>query len=107
MSTDPRVKKLTSGRAVAIAVAAGLAIGALFSIAAGGDDGDEYLVRAVFDNGSFVIPGEDVKIAGVVVGSIHDVDLTEQNQAAIVLKIDDPAFVPFRKDASARSASSR
>ncbi|HYI79884.1 MAG TPA: MlaD family protein [Thermoleophilaceae bacterium] len=99
MSTDPRVKKLTSGRAIAIAVAAGIAIGALFSIAAGGDDGDAYLVRAVFDNGSFVIPGEDVKIAGVVVGTIHDVDLTEQNQAAVVLKIDDPAFVPFRKDA--------
>ncbi len=93
------MKKLTSGRAIAIAVAAGIALGALFSIAAGGDEDEGYLVRAVFDNGSFVIPGEDVKIAGVVVGSIYDVDLTEQNQAAIVLKIDDPAFVPFRKDA--------
>jgi ABC-type transporter Mla subunit MlaD len=99
VSKDPRVKKLTSGRAIAIAVAAGIALGALFSIAAGGDEDEGYLVRAVFDNGSFVIPGEDVKIAGVVVGSIYDVDLTEQNQAAIVLKIDDPAFVPFRKDA--------
>jgi ABC-type transporter Mla subunit MlaD len=99
MTGESRVRKLTSGRAVAIAVAAGIALGALFSIAAGGDDDDGYLVRAVFDNGSFVIPGEDVKIAGVVVGSIHDVDLTEQNQAAVVLKIDDPAFVPFRKDA--------
>lgn len=99
MSKDPRVKKLTSSRAIAVAIAAGIALGALFSIAAGGDEDEGYLVRAVFDNGSFVIPGEDVKIAGVVVGSIHDVDLTEQNQAAIVLKIDDPAFVPFRKDA--------
>ncbi|HEU0018844.1 MAG TPA: MlaD family protein, partial [Thermoleophilaceae bacterium] len=99
MSTDARVKKLTSGRAIAIAVAAGSAIGALFSIAAGGDENDGYLVRAVFDNGSFVIPGEDVKIAGVVVGAIDEVDLTEDNKAAVVLKIDDPAFVPFRKDA--------
>jgi ABC-type transporter Mla subunit MlaD len=86
-------------RPVAIAVAAALAIGALAGIAARDGDGDGYLVRAVFDNGSFVIPGEDVKIAGVVVGSIHDVDLTEDNKAAIVLKIDDPAFAPFRKDA--------
>lgn len=99
MSGDPRARKLTSGRVIAVAVAAGIAIGALFSVAAGGDDGDGYLVRAVFDNGSFVIPGEDVRIAGVVVGAIDDVDLTEDNKAAVVLKIDDPAFVPFRKDA--------
>lgn len=99
MSQDPRVKKLTSGRAIAVAVAAGIALGALFSIAAGGDNDDGYLVRAVFDNGSFVIPGEDVKIAGVKVGTIDDVDLTDQNQAAVVLKIEDPAFIPFRKDA--------
>jgi ABC-type transporter Mla subunit MlaD len=97
--SDPRAQKLTSGRAIGIAVAIGLAVGVLFNVAAGGDDGDGYLVRAVFDNGSFVIPGEDVKIAGVVVGSIHDVDLTEDNQAAVVLRIDDPAFTPFRKDA--------
>lgn len=95
---DPRAKKLTGGRAVAFAVAAGIAIGALFGVAAGGDD-DSYLVRAVFDNGSFVIPGEDVKIAGVVVGAIDEVDVTEDHKAAVVLKIDDPAFVPFRKDA--------
>jgi virulence factor Mce-like protein len=99
VSGDPRARKLTSGRVIAVAVAAGIAIGALFSIAAGGEDGDGYLVRAVFDNGSFVIPGEDVRIAGVVVGAIDDVDLTEDNKAAVVLKIDDPAFVPFRKDA--------
>jgi ABC-type transporter Mla subunit MlaD len=90
---------LLSRRPLAIAVALGIAIGALFAVAAGDDKGDGYLVRAVFDNGSFVIPGEDVKIAGVKVGTIHDVDLTEDNKAAVVLQIDDRAFVPFRKDA--------
>jgi ABC-type transporter Mla subunit MlaD len=84
---------------VAIAVALGIAAGGLRASAAGGDDDSGYLVRAIFDNGSFVIPGEDVKIAGVKVGAIHDVDLTEENKAAVVLKITDPAFVPFRKDA--------
>ncbi len=88
-----------SRRPVAIAVALGIAAGGLLGIAARDDDDGGYLVRAVFDNGSFVIPGEDVKIAGVKVGAIHDVDLTEDNKAAVVLKIDDPAFVPFRKDA--------
>jgi ABC-type transporter Mla subunit MlaD len=92
-------RNLLARKPVALAVALGIFIGALFAIAAGDDEGDGYLVRAVFDNGSFVIPGEDVKIAGVKVGTIDDVDLTEDNKAAVVLKIDDPAFVPFRKDA--------
>jgi ABC-type transporter Mla subunit MlaD len=103
VSGRPSAKKehgLFGSRPVAVAIALGLVIGALFAIAAGGDEEDGYLVRAVFDNGSFVIPGEDVKIAGVKVGAIHDVDLTEDHKAAVVLKIDDPAFVPFRKDAT-------
>ncbi len=86
-------------RFAAIAIVLGIAAGGLLGIAARNDDGDEYLVRAVFDNGSFVIAGEDVKVAGVKVGTIHDIDLTEDNKAAVVLRIDDPAFVPFRKDA--------
>ncbi len=102
MSPRPSQKdtrNLLARKPIAVAVALGILIGALFAIAAGDDEGDGYLVRAVFDNGSFVIPGEDVKIAGVKVGTIHDVDLTEDNKAAVVLQIDDPAFVPFRKDA--------
>ena len=61
--------------------------------------GGGYMVRAVFDNSSFVIPGEDVKVAGVKVGTIQAVDLTTQNKAAIVLEIDNPRFEPFRADA--------
>ena len=59
--------------ALPAAIGAGLLIGAL-AAAGGGDDG--YRVRAIFDNASFVIPGEDVRVAGVTVGSIADVDLT-------------------------------
>ena len=33
---------------------------------AGNDDGGTYQVRAIFRNAFTVIPGEDVKIAGVV-----------------------------------------
>jgi phospholipid/cholesterol/gamma-HCH transport system substrate-binding protein len=84
-------------RALITAVAVGLLLGVL--IAAGGSDDEGYRVRAVFDNASFVIPGEDVKVAGVKVGRIADVDLTRDNKAAVVLQIDDPAFTPFRRDA--------
>jgi phospholipid/cholesterol/gamma-HCH transport system substrate-binding protein len=84
-------------RALLAAAACGLLLGTL--IAASGGSGDSYRVRAIFDNASFVIPGEDVKVAGVKVGRIDDVDLTRDNKAAVVLLIDDPAFQPFRRDA--------
>lgn len=85
-------------RAALAAVVVGTSLGVLVA-AGGGGGGDGYLVRAVFDNASFVIPGEDVKVAGVRVGTIEGVDLTRRNKAVLVLRIEDPAFVPFRKDA--------
>jgi ABC-type transporter Mla subunit MlaD len=78
-----------------------LVIGALIAASGNNDDG-VYRVRAVFDNASFLIPGEDVKVAGVKVGTIHALDLTRDNKAAVVLNIDDPAFHPFRRDATCR-----
>ncbi|WCB94064.1 hypothetical protein DSM104299_02792 [Baekduia alba] len=68
--------------------------------AGGSSDGGGYRVRAVFDNASFVISGEDVKIAGVNVGKIDSLDVDAHHRAVVVLRIDDPAFVPFRKDAT-------
>lgn len=71
----------------------------LVTAGSGGSGGGMYLVRAVFDNANFVIPGEDVKVAGVKVGKIDSLDLTSQHKAVVVLRIDDPAFKPFRSDA--------
>ena len=64
------------------------------------EDDDAYRVRAIFDNAGFVIPGEDVKVAGVRVGSVEDVEVTPDYKAAVVLKIDDPGYQDFRADAS-------
>lgn len=79
-----------------------IVIGAAIALAAvrftgGAQSG--YLVRAVFDNSSFVIPGEEVKVAGVTVGTIHAVQVTPDNKAALVLAITDRQFAPFRSDA--------
>ena len=90
---------MSLGRKLLVTVAVGLLVGVLVAAAGGGEDDGTYRVRAVFDNASFVIPGEDVKVAGVKVGTIDDVDVTEENKAAVVLRIDDPAFTPFRNDA--------
>ena len=50
------------------------------------DGGGGYQVRAIFDNAVFVIPGEDVKIAGVKVGKIESLDVTPDHKAAVVLR---------------------
>ena len=64
------------------------------------DTRDAYYVRAVFDNASTVVTGEDVKIAGVPVGVVSDMDVTEDEQAAITLRVDNENFVPWKQDAS-------
>jgi phospholipid/cholesterol/gamma-HCH transport system substrate-binding protein len=87
-------------RRVALVIAGflliGVAVGLLINARQGASG---YEVRAVFDNASFVISGEDVKVAGVKVGAIAAVDLTAANKAAVVLRIDDAKFTPFRRDA--------
>ena len=57
-------------------------------------------MRAIFDNAGFVIPGEDVKIAGVKVGKISSLDVTPDFKAAVVLDITEPGYQDFRSDAS-------
>ena len=78
-----------------IAAAAVLAV-----VVLGGDDREgSYKVRAIFENAGFVIPGEDVKVAGVRVGSIDSIDVTDDFKAAVVLDITEPGFKDFREDA--------
>jgi len=73
------------------------ALAALFVVTR--EEDDAYLVRAVFDNAGFVIPGEDVKVAGVKVGTVDEVEVTPDFKAAVVMKIDDPGYQDFRADA--------
>jgi phospholipid/cholesterol/gamma-HCH transport system substrate-binding protein len=82
-----------------------------FGQGASGTGGD-YEVRAIFDNGGFLVPGEAVRIAGANVGSVSSVDVTlegervhrdgnpDPGKAVAVLKIDDAGFQDFRQDAS-------
>ena len=84
--------------------------------AAGGDDGTggTYEVRAVFENGGFVVKGENVRIAGANVGAVKSVDVSMPGEivsleggphaipgkAVVVLDITDGGFKDFRQDAS-------
>ncbi len=98
-------------RIVAIAALLATATLAVFGQAASGD-GDEYQVRAIFDNGGFLVPGEEVRVAGATVGSVSSVEVTlpgeavhkdgapDPGKAVVVMKIDEAAFQDFRQDAS-------
>lgn len=91
---SPTLKRALAGGLLLAAALVVLLAGTGASSGGGG-----YRVRAIFDSASFLVPGEDVKIAGVKVGSIESLDVTPDNKAAIVLRIDDPAFQDFKQDA--------
>ena len=63
--------------------------------------------RAIFDDAGNIIPGEQVKIAGVKVGKVTSVTPTPQAKAAVVLDISNDGFKDFRDDASCESARRR
>jgi virulence factor Mce-like protein len=63
------------------------------------DANDHYFVRAIFDNASTLVQGQDVKVAGVPVGVVEDMEVADPNKAAVVLRIDNEDFTPFKRDA--------
>jgi phospholipid/cholesterol/gamma-HCH transport system substrate-binding protein len=100
-----------------VLIAAGLLFAALLialpAIGSNGNSGT-YLVRGYFDNGSFVVPGEQVRVAGANVGTVKSVDVSNDTETAsleggphavpgkavIVMEIDNDGFKDFRQDAS-------
>jgi phospholipid/cholesterol/gamma-HCH transport system substrate-binding protein len=90
-----------------------VAVVAVVLIASGGGNDDAYRVRAVFDNGAFMVPDEQVRVAGANVGTIESVDVSMPGEtvayrdgkpvavpgkAIIVMNITDPGFQDFRSD---------
>src|ERR1700733_9498494 len=94
---------------IALVLAAAAAIVGVAS-ASGGAGGDPYYVRAIFDDASFAVQGEQVRVAGAPVGSIASLDVCvahstpcapgTQNKAAVTLEIDDSRFAPFHTNAT-------
>jgi len=101
-------------RALAIGAVVAAIVAVVLLVSGGGESGG-YRVRAIFDNGSFMVKGEQVRIAGANVGEIESVGVTlpgevdsyengrpraQEGKAVIVMKITDPGFQDFRSDAS-------
>lgn len=100
-----------------LAIAAVVGVVVLVVLLVSGDDSDDgYRVRAIFDNGGYLVNDEEVRIAGANVGTIEEVDVTlpgepvawdkngdpieKTGKAIVVLNITDPGFHDFRADAS-------
>ena len=78
----------------------GCSVALLLATGASSDNGSGYRVTAIFNNAFSVIPGEDLKIAGVKVGKIESLDVTADQKAAVVVRVDTPGFGDWRKDAT-------
>ena len=99
---------------IAILIAAAVVV--LIVLVSSGGNGDKgYVVRAIFDNGGFMVRGEQIRIAGATVGEVEEVDVTRKGEidsyengkpqaipgkAVIVMKITDEGFQDFREDAT-------
>jgi phospholipid/cholesterol/gamma-HCH transport system substrate-binding protein len=103
------VKKAIAGIVVVAAIVVAIVL------IAGGGSGEGYVVRAIFANGSFMVHGEQVRVAGANVGTIKSVSVSLPGEpvaeedgkfvdvpgkAVIELEIGNPSFQDFRQDAS-------
>jgi len=105
-----------NARRLIIAAALVAAVVAVVLLVSGSNSDDGYRIRAIFDNGSFLVKDEQVRVAGANVGVIESVDVTlpgetvaydkngepieKPGKAVIVMNITDPGFHDFRQDAT-------
>jgi phospholipid/cholesterol/gamma-HCH transport system substrate-binding protein len=83
------------GRVLAIvAISAAIAVVTLVLLHPGGRD---YVVRARFADASQLVKGNLVQVAGVKVGSVSRIRLTDDGQAEVAMKIDDAEYAPLRR----------
>jgi phospholipid/cholesterol/gamma-HCH transport system substrate-binding protein len=80
------------GRIAAILALIGAIIVILLLVLGGGST---YAVTAQFQNASQLVTGNNVNVAGVPVGSIKEISLSDDGQALVKMEISDPAYTPL------------
>jgi phospholipid/cholesterol/gamma-HCH transport system substrate-binding protein len=81
--------RVVAGLLVVLAVAV---VAYILFVAAGG-----YHVKAVFLDAGQLVRGNQVQAGGVAIGSVEDVDVTQNGQAEVTLEIDDEDYEPLRR----------
>ncbi len=94
---DGRRTVLVRRGALALVVAA-LAAVVLVLLAFGGGG---YRVTATFDDAGQLVKGNQVKVGGVAVGSVKDIDVTPDGRAKVSFEISDDDYAPLRRGTQA------
>jgi phospholipid/cholesterol/gamma-HCH transport system substrate-binding protein len=86
-------------------IARGAVLGALLAVAAvvaiivlSGGGGEQY--KLIFQNAGQLVKGDDVQIGGRRVGGVKDILLTDDNQAEVVVSVDEP-YAPLHEGTQA------
>jgi phospholipid/cholesterol/gamma-HCH transport system substrate-binding protein len=88
---------VTVARAAAVlALALVVALAAWLLLRGGG--GTEYTL--LFENSGQLVPDNDVQVGGRRVGSVRSIELTDDNQAAVKVRVEEP-FAPLREGTQA------
>src|SRR2546423_1680992 len=93
-----------AGVGVVVVVAAAIMVAVYVLLASAGVVGNTYSLPVVFDNAQGVTKGTEVRLAGVRIGEVEKVDVTEGNRALLTLRIKQKYDVP--NDAEIRLATS-
>ncbi len=89
-------------RVVAILALIG-AVAVVLLLVLGG--GSSYTVTAEFENASQLVTGNNVSVAGVPVGSVKEISLSDDGQALVKMEISDSAYTPLPQGTHAQIRS--
>jgi len=87
------------GRAVALG--AGVVALVVVALVVLGPGGSDYTVTARFINASQLVKGNLVQVGGRSVGEVTEIDLTDDGQAEVRLRITDDGYAPLRRGTTA------
>jgi phospholipid/cholesterol/gamma-HCH transport system substrate-binding protein len=80
------------GRVAAVLALIGAIVVVLLLVLGGGS---AYTVTAQFENASQLVTGNNVNVAGAPVGSIKEIELSDDGQALVRMEISDDAYSPL------------
>ncbi|MGE5746279.1 MAG: MlaD family protein [Solirubrobacterales bacterium] len=80
------------GRVAAVLALIGAVVVVLLLVLGGGSS---YTVTAEFQNASQLVSGNNVDVAGVPVGSVKQISLSDNGQALVKMEISDSAYTPL------------
>ena len=80
------------GRVAAVLALLGAIVVVLLLVLGGGSS---YTVTAQFENASQLVTGNNVNVAGVPVGSVKEISLSDDGQALVKMEVSDSAYTPL------------